>query len=153
MRDNTGFFKTQHNPLSGRILNNFSIGTPGGSEVEISGNKYNVTPGLQKVFTDTKYETAKSMSDTEKVVFRDILSKTNYYNRKPAKGRMSGRDRYIKYDLDNDVRRILNLDKKLKGSGVEKITLPSNIIDIYTRLEILLGLKLVVTQIPLQKQI
>ena len=112
MKDNTGFFKTKHNALSGWILNKFSIRTPGGTEVEISGNKYNITPGLQKVFTDTNYETAKSMSDTEKVVFRDILSKTGYYNRKPTKGRMSGRDRYIQKDLDNDVRKILDLDKK-----------------------------------------
>ena len=142
MKDNTGFFKTHHKPLSGWILNNFSIGTPGGTEVEVSGSKYDITPGLQKVFTDTKHETAKSRSDTEKVVFRDILSKTGYYSRKPTKGRMSGRDRYIKNDLDNDVRRISNIDKKLKGRGVEKIIIPSNIIDIYTRLEVLLGLKL-----------
>ena len=78
MKDNTGFFKTQHKPLSGWMLDNFSIGTPGRTEVEISGNKYDITPGLQKVFTDTKYETAKSMIDTEKVVFRDILSKTGF---------------------------------------------------------------------------
>ena len=82
------------------------------------------------------------MSDTEKVVFRDILSKTNYYSRKPRKGRMSGRDRNINKDLDNVVRRILNLDKERKGRGVEKIIIPSNMIDNYTRLEILLGLKL-----------
>ena len=30
----------------------------------------------------------------------------------------------------------------LKGQGIEKIIIPSNLIDIYTRLEILLGLKL-----------
>ena len=77
MKDNTGFFKTQHNPLSGWILNNFSIGTPGGTKVEISGNKYDINEGLQKVFTDTKYGTAKSMRYMEKVVFRFILSKTN----------------------------------------------------------------------------
>ena len=143
MNDNTGFFKTQHNPLSGWILNNFSIGTAGGTEVEISGNKYDITPGLHRVFTDVKYETAKSMSDTEKVVFRDTLSKTGfYYSRKPTKGRMSGRYRYIKNDLDNDVRRILYLDRKLKGRGVQKIIIPSNIIDIYTRLEVLLRLKM-----------
>ena len=110
MKDNTGYFKSQHNPLNGWILNNFSIGMPGGTEVEISGIKYDITPGPQKVFTDTKFETAKSMSDMEKVVFRDNLSKTNHYNCKPTKGRMSGRDRYIKNDLDNEVRRILNLD-------------------------------------------
>ena len=55
---------------------------------------------------------------------------------------MTGRDRYIKYDLDNDVSRILNLDTKLKGGGIEKYNIPSKKIDIYTRLEILLGLKL-----------
>ena len=55
---------------------------------------------------------------------------------------MSGRDRYFKYDPVNDVIKILKLDNKLKGRGVEKILIPSNINDIYTRLEILLGLKL-----------
>ena len=55
---------------------------------------------------------------------------------------MHGRDRYIRYELDNDVIRIMGLNTKLKGKGVEKIIIPSNIIDIYTRLEILLGLKL-----------
>ena len=57
---------------------------------------------------------------------------------------MSGRDRYITYELDNDVSRILdlNLNTKLKVRGIEKTIIPSNIIDIYTRLEVLLGLKL-----------
>ena len=36
----------------------------------------------------------------------------------------------------------MNLDTKIKGREVEKIIIPSNIIDIYTRLEVLLGLKL-----------
>ena len=82
------------------------------------------------------------MSYREKVVFKDILSKTNYSNRKLTRRKMSGRDRYIKNDLDNDVIRILNLDQQFKCRGVEKISIPSNIIDIYTRLEILLGSKL-----------
>ena len=55
---------------------------------------------------------------------------------------MSGRDRYIKNDLDNDVIKTWNLDKKLKGKGVEIIIKPSNIIDKYTRSEVLIGLKL-----------
>ena len=82
------------------------------------------------------------MNDNDKVVFRDILQRTGFYNRKPTKGRLSGRDRSIKNNLDDDIRRILNLDFKLKGRGIEKINIPTNIIDIYTRLENLLGLKL-----------
>ena len=142
MTDNTGFFKTTHDPQRGWMINNHPIKMLRGTKVEINENKYSITPGLQKNFTDTKYETAESMSDTEKVVFKDILSKTIYYNRKLTKGKMSGRDRYIKNDLDNDVIKILNLDKKLRGKGVEKIIIPSNISDIYTRLEVLLGIKL-----------
>ena len=142
MKDNTGFFKTHSDPQLGCMLNIYPIRTPGGTNVKNGGNKYDRSPGLQKVFTDTKYETAKSMSDTEKVVFKDILSKTNYYNLKLTKGKMSGRDRYIKNDLDNDVVKILNLYKKLRGKEVEKYIIPSKLIDNYTRLEVLLGLKL-----------
>ena len=55
---------------------------------------------------------------------------------------MQGGDRYIRYELDNDVARIMGSNTRLKGKGIEKIIIPSNIIDIYTRLEVLLGLKL-----------
>ena len=82
------------------------------------------------------------MTDKDKLIFRDILQKTGYYNRKPTKGRLTGPDRYIEYDLDNDVRRIQILHTKLKGRGIEKIVIPSNINDIYTRLEVILALKL-----------
>ena len=79
------------------------------------------------------------MNDMDKLAFRDILQKIKYYKRISTKGRMSGRDRYIKNDLDNDVRKFLNLHTKLKGKGIEKIIIPSNIFEIYNRLEVLLG--------------
>ena len=113
-----------------------------GTKVEINENNYNISPGIRKVLVNQSYDTAKSMTDKDKIIFKDILQKTGYYNRKPTKGRWTGRDRYNKYDLDNDVSRILNLDTKLKGRGIEKIILPSNLTDIHTRLEVLLGLKL-----------
>ena len=113
-----------------------------GSEVEINDNKYNISTSIQKVVVDAEYKTAKLMNDMDKLAFRDILQKTNYYSRIPTKGRMSGRDEYNKSDLDNDVRGILNKDTKLIGRGIGKNIIPSNIIDIYTRLEVLLGVKL-----------
>ena len=142
MSDNTGFFKTYHDPQRSWMINNHPIKMLQGTKVEINENKYNMTPGLQKVIVDQSYDTAKSMTDKDKFLFRDILRKTDYYNRESTKGRLTGRDRYIKYDLDNDVSRILNLDTKLKGRGIKKITIPSNITDIHTRLEVVLGLKL-----------
>ena len=142
MVDNIGFFKTHYDNQRGWLMNDIPIKSPGGTKIKVNENEYDLTKGIQNVLTNKTYKTAKSMSDTEKVVFRDFLSKTGYYSRKPSKGKPSGLDNYIKNELDDDVRRILDLDKKLKGRGIEKIIIPSNIIDIYTRLEILLGLKL-----------
>ena len=112
-----------------------------GTHGEINENKINISPGVRKVLVDQSHDTAKSLTDKDKLNFRDISEKTGYYNRKPTKSQLTGRDIYIKYDPDKDVIRILNLDTKLKGRGIEKNIPPSNIIDIYTRLERLLGLK------------
>ena len=54
------------------MLNNHLIKLLRRTEVEIIDKKFNITPGLQKVFTDQSYKTAKSMNDNDKVVFRDI---------------------------------------------------------------------------------
>ena len=142
MKDNTGFFKSSHDPQRGWMINNYPIKMVGGTKLEIIDNEYNISSGLQKVFTNKSYDTANSMNNMERVIFRDILQKTNYNNRKRQKGPMSGRDRYIQNKLDDDVRKFLILDKQLKGRGVEKNNIPTYIIDIYTRLEVLLGLKL-----------
>ena len=142
MTDNTGFFETHYDSQHGWMLNNIPNKTSGGIEVEVNNRKYNITKGIQNVLTNKTYNTAKSLNDNEKLIFRDFSQNTGYYSRKLTKGKPSGLDKYFKNDLDNDVARILNLDIKLKGRGVEKIVIPSNIIDIYTRLEVLLGLKL-----------
>ena len=141
-KDKTGFFKTYHDPQRGWTLIIYPIKTLRGTEVEINDNKYNITPGLQKVFTDKTYKTAKSMNDKDKVAFRDILLKTGYYNRILSKSRMSGRDKYIQSNLDDNVSRVLNLDDKHECRGVEKIIIPSNLIDIYTKLEVIIELNL-----------
>ena len=122
--NNTGFFRTYHDDKSGWMLKNHPVKMLRGTEVETNDKEYNRTPGIQKVFTDTSYNTAKSMNDMKKVLFRDFSRKTGYYNRKLTKGCMSGRDKYIKNELDNEGIRILNLDTenktKIKGKGTEK---------------------------------
>ena len=142
MADNTGFFKTHYDKQRGWMLNNIPIKSPGGTKIQVNENEYDLTKGIRNVLTKKTYKSVKSLNDNETVVLRDFLSKTGYYNRKPTKGKPSGLDNYIKNDLDDDVRKFLDLDTKLKGKGIEKFIIPSNIIDIYTRLEILLGLKL-----------
>ena len=142
MADNTGYFKTHYDQQRGWMLNKIPIKSPGGTKIQIYEDQYDLTKGIRNVLTEKTSKSIKSLNDNEKVVLRDFLSKIGYYNRKPSKGAPSGLDNYIKNELDDDVRKILDLVTKLKGRGVEKIIIPSNIIDIYTRLEVLLGLKL-----------
>ena len=131
MTDNTGFFKTYHDPQRGWMIKNRPRKMLRGTKVEINENKDNISPGIRKVLVDQSYDTAKSLTDKDKLIFRDILQKRSYYNRKPTKV-ASQVVIDSKYDLDNDVSRILNLDTKLMGRGIEKIIIPSIITDIYT---------------------
>ena len=75
MKDNTGFFKTHRDPQRGWLLNNYPIKMLRGTKVRINENKSDLTPGLQKVFTNQSYETVKSMNDIENLVFGDIFQK------------------------------------------------------------------------------
>ena len=119
MRDNTGFFTTNNDPQRGWMIKNHPIKLLRGTELKIKENKHNISPGIRKVLVDQSYDIAKSRTDEGKLIFRDILQKKGYYNRKLTKSWLTGRGRYIKYDLDNDVINFLNLDNKLKGRGVE----------------------------------
>ena len=83
------------------------------------------------------------MDDESVLTFDKILNNLNY---DPSKDSNSKRNKSIKNDLRRRVCKIENPPltlptNDLQGEGV-KIIIPSNIIDIYTRLEILLGLKL-----------
>ena len=80
------------------------------------------------------------MSDMKKLVFRDMPHTTDYYDREATKRPLPGRDKDTKNDLNNEERRILSLGTKLEGKRIEKIIIPSNIFDIWPKLEVLLGL-------------
>ena len=70
----------------------------------------------------------------EIITYKQLLKTLNYKNYKPYFGEnKSGR-----YKNTKNILTPINL----QGRGIEKIIIPSNIIDIYTRLEVLLGLKL-----------
>ena len=114
MKNITGFIKTIEDQEHGWTLNGYLVEILGGTEVENTDNKFNINPGIQKVLVDSSYYTIKSMKDMDNVVFRDMLQKTDYYNRIPAKRRISGFDKYVKNNLDNDVRKNLSLNTKLK---------------------------------------
>ena len=53
MRENTDFYKTHEHPERGWMLNYYPIKKLRGTEVKINDKEYNITPGIQKVFSDT----------------------------------------------------------------------------------------------------
>ena len=76
----------------------------------------------------------KKLNDQDREIFINILENLDFENYKAIRGESkSGRYRQSKTNFRKH---------NLKGQGVEKIIIPSNTIDIYTRLEKLLGLKL-----------
>ena len=132
---------------SGPTILGVPIYTLGGDRIQIKDNIYDLTPEIYKALSDTGY-TGKTMKNES-----DILMMNNIINDLGYTGfgdRDSKRKTFLTKTLPSLVEKIQNRtfdeiiddpDSDLQGQGL-KIIIPSNIIDIYTRLEILLGLKL-----------
>ena len=129
-----GFFKITEDENGQRFWNGIPVVISGDSRIEIKGKDFNITPNLGNVFTDTTGKSLKKLDKTETTTYKQLLKTLNYKNYKHKSGeKNSGR-----YKNTNNLLVPINL----QGRGVEKIITPSNIIDIYTRLEVLLGLRL-----------
>ena len=92
------------------------------------------------------------MDNVEKETVFDILENVGFNDNTPEKGLKTARSKDALYNLPKTIAEIRNstlpareiiedISDDLQGEGVKTI-IPSNIIDIYTRLETLLGLKL-----------
>ena len=60
------------------MINNQPIKMLRVTKVEIKESKYNISPGIRKALADQSYDTAKSMTDNDKLIFKDILHKTGF---------------------------------------------------------------------------
>ena len=134
MRNNNGFFNIEETDDGEIFWNGFPVEKMGGNKLKINEKIHNITPGIQKVLTETSNIPLKKLNNQEREIFNNILESIDFENYKPIRGESkSGRFKQSKSNFKKH---------KLEGQGIEKIIIPSNIIDIYTRLEILLGLKL-----------
>ena len=101
-------------------------------------------------FINTKL-TTKPMDDEDKLTVFNILRNVGFYSMIHNKGLQSARMEDALYNLPKAIVKIgnptlaanekIDVSDDLQGEGVKTI-IPSNTIDNYTRLEILLGLKL-----------
>ena len=118
----------------------------GADTIKINENIYELTPEIYKALSDTGY-TGKDMKNESDILMMDnIIRDLGYTGRED---RDSKRKTFFLKKLPklvNDIQNrtfeeITDDSDDLQGEGF-KIIIPSNIIDIYTRLEVLLGLKL-----------
>ena len=69
MKTNTEFFKTRHDPKPDWMLNNHPTKFLPGTEVETNNNKYNITKGIQKGFTETSNTPLKKFIDKDRELY------------------------------------------------------------------------------------
>ena len=120
----------------------------GENRVNINGYEFDIKPNIQNYFTNTKI-TTKHMDNEDKLIIFKILKNVGFYDKVPKIGMKSARMKDAFYNLPREIAKITNPpltaieneSDNLGGEGL-KIIIPSNIIDIYTRLEIILRLKL-----------
>ena len=153
IKKSKNFFKLVEDDDGKVFWNKISIKAKGENRISINILEYDIKPNIQNYFTNTN-QTTKNMDDEDKLTIYDILKNIGFYSIKRTKGLNSARLKDALNNLPREIDKIRNPplleieneSDNLQGEGV-KIIIPSNINDIYTRLEILLGLKLSGTRI------
>ena len=103
-----------------------------------SGEKDEMTPGIQKVFDNSSLYTMKSMTDWDEIVFRDMLHDSVYH--KDPKKTIGSCEKNKKDDFNDEKFRFSDLDTKeaksqsgkLKFKGIEKKALNHQTFLIFT---------------------
>ena len=92
MTTNSGFFKTYYDRERGWIWNGHPVKMLGGTEVEINDKIFNITQGIQNVFTETSNIALKELNNQEREIYNNILETLDFENYKPKSGQSkSGR--------------------------------------------------------------
>ena len=132
---------------SGATNLGFPVYTLGGDRIQIKNDIYDLTPEIYKALSYTGYTGENLKNENDILMLYDIINDLGYTGIGDIK---SKRKIILTEKLPKVVEEIQNRtfeeitdnsDSDLQGEGL-KIIIPSNIIDIYTRLDILLGLKL-----------
>ena len=131
---------------SGATILGVPFNTFGGDRIQIKDNIYDLTPEIYKALSYTGYDGKTMKKENDILMLNNIIGDLGYTgigdNKSKRKTFPTETLPKLVEDIQNKTfEEITNDSDDLQGEGV-KIIIPSNIIDIYTRLEILLGLKL-----------
>ena len=128
----------------------YTLGAPiqisQGDTIKINENIYELSPEIYKSLSNPLYTGNTMNNDDDFLMLYENLKDVKYTG---SGDRPSNRKKFFTIDLPKKVSEIQNIgfdenrddsDRDLQGEEV-KIIIPSNIIDIHTRLEVLLGFK------------
>ena len=132
--------RDQNERTGGASINGVPVLILGGNSWRIGDNVYEITPEIHKALSSTLYTGETMKNENDILMFDNILRDVKY----TGEGDRPSKRKNFFTELPKRVNEIQNktfneIDLEVQGL---KIIIPSNIIDIYTRLEILLGLKL-----------
>ena len=131
----------QDERTGGASINGISVLIFGGDSLKIKDNVYEITPEIHKALSSTGCTGETMKSENDIIMMNNILRDVNYAG---VRDRTSNRKTFFTIELPKRVNEVQNKtfnEIDLEDQGL-KVIIPSNIIDIYTRLEILLGPKL-----------
>ena len=131
---------------SGATILGVPIFTLGGDKLRIRDNDYESTPEIYKALSYTGYDGKAMKNENDVLMTYNIIKDLGYTG---VGDKSLKRKTFFTITLPKLVEEIQNKtfeeitddSDDLQGEGVQ-IIIPSNIIDIYTRLEVLLGLKI-----------
>ena len=153
MKKKNGLFRTLENQERELLWNGKLNKMLGGTRVEFEEKELDFNDDIQKVLLSTTKGPLKELRKEYKIIFLDPSETVGYFNQGPVRGHPSRRDKYIRDNIQDEVYRNVdppltlppteNKEEFFEIQGEEiKIIIPSNTIDICTRLEILIGHKL-----------
>ena len=132
---------------SGATILGIPIYTLGGDRIQIKDNVYDLTPEIYKALSYTGYTGENLKNENDILMLYNIIRDLRYTGTGDIKSKRKlflteTLPRLVEEIENKTFEEITNDSDDLEGEGVYKIIIPNNIIDIYTRLEFLLGLKL-----------
>ena len=132
---------------SGATILGVPVCTLGGDRMQIKDNVYDLTPEIYKALSYTGYTGENLKNENDILMLYNIIRDLRYTGIGDIKSKrklfLTKKLPKFYNDFQNRTSEEITDDSDgSEGEGIEKNIIPSNIIDIYTRLEVLLGLKL-----------
>ena len=137
----TSLRKDRDKRTGGASINGIPLLISGGGSLKINDNVYEITPEIHEALSSTGYSGETMKSENDILMMNNILRDVKYTG---IGDKITNRKTFFTITLPKLVEEIQNKtfnEIHLEGQG-DKIIIPPNIFDIYTRLKILLGLKL-----------